>query len=251
MPRALTADVVEAIVREDGHRRTVEALHREHADLGIHRARGLHAVGVAGTGIHAHLIAGVAEGIGTDTAGLHAPAAVVYLAGERALAPRDARGREILHGAADAVGDAGLHEGLVLRVGIRLKNGGHAAGLVRVCGGDAEVIGFDYAFARESGLRASNDFARNHAAIDHGKAKARVAIVEHEAAHMELVVNIFRLAIGEVAVDGETEPRGDVAGGRARAQDSGGGICQRSARRNCGHKHETNHDDDSVSCPRP
>src|SRR5439155_14799793 len=55
------------------------------------------------------------------------------------------------------------------------------------------------------------NFARDHAAIDHHKSNSSVAVIEHQAARVQFIVDVCSLMIAEPAIDRNTEPRRNVA----------------------------------------
>jgi hypothetical protein len=132
--------------------------------------------------------------------------------------PADAGGFEIVQGAADAVGNAVGEEFLIIGIGLTLENAAAGGGGVRVRGGHHHVLKRQAGSLIHHLLGGIEDFARDHAAIADDEDELGSAIIEGEAAGVEFIVDVRGLAILHVAVDGDAEVRGDVAGGGSGAE---------------------------------
>ena len=67
-------------------------------------------------------------------------------------------------------------------------------------------------------FRRVHQFARDHATVADGDGEARPAVIQHETASVQLVVNVPGDTVVEVAVDGHAQARCDVARGGAGAE---------------------------------
>ena len=87
-----------------------------------------------------------------------------------------------------------------------------------VRGGDEDALGRHTGELLGLDLGRIRNVARDHAGIHHDERDGRGAVVEHEAAGVQFIVNMAGSAIVEIAVNGNAQPRRDVAGGPARAE---------------------------------
>ena len=107
----------------------------------------------------------------------------------------------------------------VARVRVALEHAGDGRGGVRVRRRDEHVRRRDAGLRRGPRLRLVDQLAGDHAAIDDDDGELRLAVVEDQAAGVQRVVGLRRLAVGHPAVDRDGELlRGDVHGERPGPQ---------------------------------
>jgi hypothetical protein len=70
-------------------------------------------------------------------------------------------------------------------------------------------------------FRGVHHLARDHATVADHEREAGRAVIQHEGAGVQFVVDVLGRAVVEVAVDGNAEGRRDVAGGGAGAKRAG------------------------------
>jgi len=103
-------------------------------------------------------------------------------------------------------------------VRLALEDAGDGRGGVGVRRGDEDALRRDAGRLRRQLLGGVGDLARDHAAVDDHERELRLAVVEHEAAGVQLVVDLRRGGRVPVADDRLAERRRDVARRRAGAE---------------------------------
>jgi hypothetical protein len=203
--RPHAADVVQRVARPQRDR-PVAVGGRPDGDerhLRVGRAGRLDDVRVAGPGVHLHPVV-PPSGLSSSTPGLHLVPAVEQRPRLGADAPPDLRRLEVAERPADAVGDPPGDERLVvaeLAVRLRRVRPPRARGRVRVGGRHQQVLG------RQAGLGGDQPLGlvvhlRLMPTLSHTTtASFVVAVVQHEAAGVQLVVDPLGLRLGKVADD--------------------------------------------------
>ena len=164
--------------------------------------------------IHLHLVL-FAERIERDRARLHEPAAVENLARLVARRPADPGGLEVVHRAPDRIRDAPGHEPLVvferrprLLVAVRAQG---AAGAVRVRRRHHHVRARDFRALLHQPRRLVIHRAVGAEQVAHHPREPRLAVVEHQAARVQIVMNVLRREGRKPADDVSADVRCDVA----------------------------------------
>ena len=139
-------------------------------------------------------------------------------------APADPRRLEVAQGAAHAVGDALRKEALVfVKRGVEGECIGAAGAGAGVCvGGRHEhVLRRQSRLLVHQPLRLVEDLARDPDAVADHDSHAGSSVVEHQAAGVQLVVDLGGGRRIPAAHDGRAQKRGDVAGRRSGAELAG------------------------------
>ncbi len=129
-----------------------------------------------------------------------------------------------------SVGESPGEELLVFFVGIGLEDADGGRGGMSVGRGHQNVLHGKAALLMNDLFRVVENLAINHAAVRNDDRQFVGAIIEHERARMQLVVQVRADVVVHVAVDGQPHPGRDVAGGCSRAKY---GICANDPRRTC------------------
>ena len=201
------ARVMQPIIGEQRDRPAAGGLHREEIDIGVDRTRGL--VPVRMTRLVRHDPVLLAERICDRLARLEQGAPVEDMLQHLAGAPADPGGLEVVVCTPDAIDDATDHERLVI---VGRNAGAHRIGAarttVRVGGGHHHVGGRDAEGSVKEALGLVKALAAEADPIDHREDQLGRAVIEHEAAHVQLVVDVagVRAVLADAAQQG-----GDVA----------------------------------------
>ena len=215
---AARADVVQGIVRQQCDGPALRRLPGHDRDVRVSRSGRLDQIRTFDRRIHFHEIICAAKRVDWNGPGLHVPAPVENLVRLPAHAPADFRRSKIVHGALDTVGNARCEKFCVIRVRVALENADAGRPGVRVCGRNEYMVGGNAGSLPDQFLGRVHHRARDHATIADHDGEARLAIIEHEAARVQLVVNVRGDPVVEVAIDGHAQSRRDVARGGTGAE---------------------------------
>ena len=203
--------------------RPVCGLDGDEADFGIGRAGWFEQVRIACPRIHEHAVLS-AERVRQRSTGLHLPPAVEDLVGLPGGAPAHPRRFEVAQGAAHSIGDALRQEALVFversieGEWIRTAPAGTGVG---VGGCHQEVLRRQSRLFVHQPLGLVEDLARDSDAVTQHDSEAGLSVVEHQAAGMQLVVDLGGGRRLPAAHDRSAQKRRDVTGRRAGAERAG------------------------------
>ncbi len=141
------------------------------------------------------------------------PAAIEHLLVVLSHAPTDLSRHEVLVGLIDSLGNLQAEVLQIRRIRIALKHGSRRGSLVGVGRGNQHLVaGNTGAFLGQS-LGFVENVARYHATIADHDREFRPAVVEHQAAGMQRVVNALGLPVLHAAVHRNGQRRGIDVGG--------------------------------------
>jgi len=217
VPIGHASNVMEGIIRQQGHGAAVGGLNGNEGDARISRSRRFDQIRVGDRRIHLNLIH-AAEGIGQQGAGLHLPAAVEDEFRRTGNTPGDPGGSKIMDGAADAINDAGREEWNIIPFRLNFIKADACRRGMGVGGGHQNVVFRESRLLVNSSLRFVKDFAWNEAIVADDEGDTAIAIIKHKATRVEFVMYVSSFSILVIAVDRNAQPWGDIAGGRSGAK---------------------------------
>ena len=217
------ADVVQRVVRKQRDLSATGRLDRDEGDFRVGRPGRLDQVLVASRGVHAGLVH-TAKGVGQFRPGLHEPAAVVDVLGRAGRAPADPCRLQIVYRPADTVGDAPGEEPLVLeqRLAPQGRGASGGGGRVRVRRAHQHVARREVGLLADPPPRLVEDLAIDAEIVAHHQGQARLAVVEHQASRVKLIVDVGGLNGAPPADDPLPQRWCDVGRRRAGAEQPGG-----------------------------
>ena len=213
------AAVVLGVVRQQGDGPAVRRLQGEHRDGVVHGTGRADVVGALVAGMHHRPHGASAEGIPADAVRPQDPPPAVRVLGVPGHGPADPRGGEVPRGRLDGLGEARGQVPGVLDVHVRAEGAHGGGGGVGVRGGDEHAAGGDAGGLVGGLLGGVEEGAGQHQAVGDDDGHAGRAVVEHQAAGVQPVLERRGPPGQEAPADEDGELlRGDVDDRRAGAE---------------------------------